>query len=104
MEVSILGIEYKIIEGNVIDYPLLKECSGYVDYSVKEIIISTDTSDWEVDDIEIIKKEILRHELIHAFLVESGLNKNCDWHNEEMVDWLAIQFPKLLDVFRKLEI
>ena len=104
MKVNILGTEYEIIEGNAIDHPLLKQYSGYCDYSTKEIIITTDTSDWEVDDIETIKKEILRHELIHAFLVESGLNKNCDWHNEEMVDWLAIQFNKIKDVFKACDI
>lgn len=67
MKVNILGTEYEIIEGNAIDHPLLKQYSGYCDYSTKEIIITTDTSDWEVDDIETTKKEILRHELIHAF-------------------------------------
>ena len=50
------------------------------------------------------KKEILRHELIHAFLVESGLNRNCGWHNEEMVDWLAIQFNKIKDIFKTCNI
>lgn len=104
MKVNILGTEYEIIEGNVMDYPLLKQHSGYCDYSTKEIIITTDTSDWEVDDIETTKKEILRHELIHAFLVESVLNKNCDWHNEEMVDWLAIQFNKIKDIFKTCNI
>ena len=104
IKVNILGTEYEIIEGNVIDYPILKKYSGYVDYSTKEIIITTDTGDWEVDDIETTKKEILRHELIHAFLVESGLNRNCDWHNEEMVDWLAIQFSKIKDIFKTCNI
>lgn len=104
MEVSILGIEYKIIEGNVIDYPLLKENTGYTDYTVKEIVITKDTSDWEVDDIEIAKKELLRHEIIHAFLIESGLNGGCGWHNEEMVDWLALQFNKIKDAFKTCDI
>lgn len=37
--------------------------------------------------------------IIHAFLHESGLDV-CSWaHNEEMVDWLAIQFPKLYEAF-----
>ena len=45
MKVNILGTEYEIIEGNVIDYPILKKYSGYVDYSTKEIIITTDTGD-----------------------------------------------------------
>ena len=44
--------------------------------------------------------------LIHAFLNESGLRYNSfapetAWaRNEEMVDWIAIQFPKLMKAFR----
>lgn len=50
----------------------------------------------------------MRHEVIHAFLNESGLQWNSftpdeAWaKNEEMVDWIAIQFPKILEVYRKL--
>lgn len=50
-------------------------------------------------------KKVLRHELMHAFLNESGLSANstvpdCAWaKNEEMVDWFAIQSPKIFKVF-----
>ena len=38
----------------------------------------------------------LKYEITHAFLAESGLRGNCDWaDNEEMVDWIAIQLPKM---------
>ncbi|HJA90843.1 MAG TPA: hypothetical protein H9948_08655 [Candidatus Jeotgalibaca merdavium] len=43
----------------------------------------------------------IRHELIHVFLFESGLGENSQWaQNEEMVDWFARQFPKLLKAFQ----
>lgn len=54
--------------------------------------------------IEEIKElhEIERHELIHAFLYECGLNDSSDWaRNEELIDWLAIQFPKINVLFEK---
>ena len=44
---------------------------------------------------------MIRHEIIHAFLYESGM-KECSsatqsWvENEEMVDWFAIQIPKIV--------
>ena len=43
---------------------------------------------------------VLVHELVHAFLYESGLSINSlspsGWaSNEEMTDWMAIQGPKL---------
>lgn len=38
----------------------------------------------------------MRHELIHAFLGESGLRSDSEWaENEEMVDYFAIQFEKI---------
>ena len=52
----------------------------------------------------------IRHEIVHAFLFESGLSSNTHgiygaWaENEEMVDWIAIQSPKIFKVFRELEI
>ena len=48
------------------------------------------------------KNSVKRHELIHAFLYESGLDA-CSWaNNEEMVDWIAIQFPKLFKAFQEV--
>jgi len=52
-------------------------------------------------------KEVLRHEIIHAFLNESGLCCNSSrfpgpWSkNEEMVDWFAIQGPKISEAWKK---
>ena len=43
----------------------------------------------------------MRHEIIHAFLCESGLAENSDWAtNEELVDWIAIQAPKLIKAWK----
>ena len=41
-------------------------------------------------------RKVKRHEIIHAFLLESGLAECSDWaQNEEMVDWLARMGPKI---------
>ena len=48
--------------------------------------------------------KVKRHEIIHAFLFESGLAENSNWaQNEEMVDFFAIQFPKLLKAFEQAD-
>jgi len=68
--------------------------------------LSTD-NEWKNEPDSVIRqraKQVLRHEIIHAFLYESGLygsSLSSDrWAlNEEMVDWLAIQFPKILKAF-----
>ena len=59
----------------------------------------------EADKIRALNKT-LRHETVHAFLYESGLNRNTfsgggkPWAaNEEMVDWFAIQGPKIMELW-----
>ena len=52
----------------------------------------------QMRNLQDYEKKILRHEIIHAFLYESGLDINShdidQWaRDEEMVDWMAIQFP-----------
>lgn len=54
-----------------------------------------------------LKKDIMRHEIIHAFLDESGLQMSSfasgAWaENEEMADWFALQLPKMVKVFREV--
>jgi hypothetical protein len=62
--------------------------------------------EWYINDAH----ETLRHEIIHAFLSESGLNSQShipsgSWSNdEEIIDWLAIQSPKIFKVFEELDI
>ena len=67
------------------------------------------TQELQIMEKNGLKKKTLRHELIHAFLAESGLSANAlsnytSWaENEEMVDWIAIQFPKILEVFKEVD-
>lgn len=50
----------------------------------------------------------LRHEIIHAYLNESGLRwdahtSNKPWaKNEEMIDWFAVQAPKIFKTYSEL--
>lgn len=55
-------------------------------------------------DLYVYKQQVLRHEILHAFLCESGLSacshKSDNWAaDEEIVEWLAIQFPKIFAAF-----
>lgn len=114
MKVNILGQNYKII---IEDFhsPGLKDSNrhGYCFFDAKEIhIVNLDTDeDWKNEKKKVKKQRrnvILRHELIHAFLFESGLAGNSNeiesWAmNEEMVDWFAIQFPKILHLFKQCD-
>ena len=105
--VDILGTKYTIKQYAEKDHPLLNGMNrdGCIDVSTKEIVLREKTPDCDLQDYETYQKSVLRHEIIHAFLYESGLDSSSfgfsgAWAtNEEMVDWIAIQFPKMLKVF-----
>lgn len=105
--VNVLGVPYTITEGNTIDFPALKDCDGYCDTSTKEIVVSDMTenagSPDAKGDLAHYQRKVIRHELTHALLFESGLSVNSWAENEEIVDWIAIQFPKLLALFTGAE-
>ncbi len=110
MKLNIMGTEYKVLYKTDEEEPYLKTCDGFCDRSRKEIVIAQmqPNPDTYQVDLEWYRKKILRHEIIHAFLHESGLEENSNstdmWaRNEEMVDWIAIQFPKILKAYQDVE-
>ena len=102
MNVSILGEKYAIIES---DNLKSEDADGLCEFYTKEIHLRNIKEDKDTfDNINVYRKKVLRHEIIHAFLFESGLASNSDWaNNEEIVDWIAIQFPKLAQAFKEAE-
>lgn len=107
--VHILGTEYKILIVEDEDYRYDKEADGWCDTSTKELLIFNFTQDKEsLRDLVAYQKKVIRHEIIHAFLYESGLSVNSlsggGWaKNEEMVDWMAIQMLKIYEAFKEAE-
>ena len=103
VEVDVLGTIYTIIKSDKTKDVKLEGLDGYCDSSVNKIVIDTfKTNDSSKADLNRYEKEVIRHELIHAFLNESGLG-GCSWGSEdEIVDWIAIQFPKMLKAFEEL--
>ena len=113
MKIDVLGTKYTIKRVNYgqDDYMEKMNFGGYCDEVEKQIVLLNlkTVPEWEADSEGRIKSrenETLRHELIHAFLNESGLSwsslpiDNAWAKNEEMVDWFAIQMPKLLKAFK----
>ena len=107
--VSILGTEYLIYDNVKMENDeLLDTCSGYCDKTVKRIVVVAEPKDSELSDWNAYHNECMRHEIIHAFMHESGIDANCrfdvegDEHPEHMVSWTAIQFPKMLKVFQEV--
>lgn len=108
MIISILGSDWTIL---YVDYETdryLKnnELDGYASPLSKQIVVSysetvPNRSDCSEKEHRLSEKETLRHEIVHAFLFESGLADssiilNFPWaKNEEMIDWIAVQGPKI---------
>lgn len=107
-KVNVLGTEYEIIRGvkEESDPKLKDNADGYCDFTTKKIVIAEMIeSEYTVENLKHYENKVIRHELIHAFLYESGLDVNSDWaRNEEVIDWIAIQFEKMFKVFKELEI
>ena len=109
--VMVLGTKYKIFYETKESNPKMEGSKGYTELCAKEIHIDRSWFEGPKDDPnpELILKDlhlegmkVLRHELVHAFILESGLCECCAWaENEELVDWIARQFPKMAECFEK---
>ena len=77
MKIDVLGAEYTLTVIRGSKEPRLKDCDGFCDETTKEMLVEN---------------------------YESGLAENSNWaQNEEMVDFFAIQFPKLLKAFEQAD-
>ena len=109
MKVNILGQDYEIIKQTKGENPKLEDSYGFCEIYSKKIVIDDsigkDNDKKTVENIDLFINKVMRHEVIHAFFGESGLDTNTDFaRNEELVDWLAYQIPKIWRVLVELGI
>lgn len=105
MKVNVLSTVYRIKY-----VPSLDGRGGETDFYTKEICISEQNdipAEYKTDNLKEMQRHVLRHELIHAFLFESGMDQNSAAHeawavNEEMIDWVAIQMPKIMAAYESV--
>jgi hypothetical protein len=113
-KVNILGTEYSIIVKKYDEEEAFSRrgIDGYCDSYKKEIVVCDMTTykDWEHESKETCEgcqKGTARHEIVHAFYSESGLSDSTfsvdtPWaKNEEMVDWIATQGPKIYKAWQE---
>lgn len=110
--INILGTEYecrRTIESEDAD---IKNRFGYIWYRMRQIVIRDLYRDdgWTHEPEQLKKinmQEALRHEILHGFLHESGLAESSiqitgGWSkNEEMIDWFALQAPKIFQAYQQ---
>jgi hypothetical protein len=93
MTIDILGKQWVIEELSSDEDEKLSECDGYCDWTTRRIVIEREVKG-NLGDMEKYVRKVKRHEIVHAFLCESGLADGAlpvdSWaDNEEMVDWVA---------------
>lgn len=109
-KINVLGTEINIVFREEKNDPQLEDLGGYFDSSENLIVVKIPEKDINsLNNLENWQKKVMRHEIIHAFLYESGLDwstspVDCWSTNEEMVDWLTIQSPKIFKVFQELKL
>ncbi len=97
MKINVLGTEYEIFLNSDIAF------DGKTDFTTKKIFIQEMNKDtgYEWEDNRCHEKRTIRHELVHAFMRESGLCHNSEWGRDEtLIDWIALQAPKLIKAFQ----
>ncbi len=108
-KVHVLGSDWLISFMSCEQDKQLKINDGYCDHTTRHIVIrkyDRPPKPEQLQDMDVHEKQILRHEIVHAFLFESGLGNDSAkakaWAaNEEMIDWIAFQHEKLHKAFEE---
>lgn len=114
MKINVLGTEYTAVMKKYDEDEAFERLSidGYCDGLTKQIVCCDMSTfkGWEHESRETIlaaECATQRHEIVHAFLFESGLADSSftvdeAWaKNEEMVDWIALQGPKIYKAWQE---
>lgn len=108
---NVLGTDWTLRFEDESCSPRYQEHNGWCDSSTKQCHVCYRTQNkMTLENPYDFYNSIARHEVIHAFLYESGIvsaaiirtNKWCK--DEMMIDWMATQMPKIYEVFKHLEI
>lgn len=112
--VDVLGTKYSIEVKGYNDDPAFSKSGidGYCEQGTHRIVIGDlhTWPGWEDESEEFIianMKHTLKHELCHGIFSESGMEDNgdkCDgpWcRHEPLIDWIAIQGPKLYKIWQQ---
>ena len=106
VKINVLGTTYIVGASRPNEDKNLVNVDAYCDHTTKRIVINDDYAEGAtIGNPEYYMKKVLRHEVIHAFMYESGLDEQAtfdDEHFEQMVDWIAIQHEKLHAIYEEL--
>lgn len=100
-KINILGTTYTLSKESHTHNPKLINSNAYTETLSKKIVFEVSSKNLEtLENLNVLDRKVLRHEIIHAFLHESGLSTYGE--DEVLTDWLALQFPKIAKVLSEL--
>lgn len=91
MTINVMGTEYKVYLDSEKNNVYLKGNSAFVATEMKKIYVDENIHPSSLE-------RTIKHELVHAFLIESGLDTETWANNEEIVDRIALQLDKIYTV------
>ena len=100
--INILGTNYRFVVDSKSLEPDTDGLCGYYNKQItirRVIDIFDNTAKFEEKKLRF--NEIMRHEIVHAFLDESGLDNYSS--DEVLVQWMAAQLPKMFEVMKECE-
>lgn len=95
MKINVLGTPYELVTAN-----LPEDRDGECDRFRKVMTVRPDSElDGDAETKPEYRRAIIRHEIVHAFLFESGLSEyGCD---EALVEWVALKMPQMVEAMQK---
>lgn len=106
--ISILGNKWKIKYKKRSVDECLDDSDGYCDETTKKIVIAIQEKEkYSCEDLQKYMRKVLRHEIIHSYLFECGLNECIpisSGQSELYVDWFARKFPDIYKTYKRLDI
>lgn len=101
IKVNILGSEWTVRSATETEEPRLENKNGFTDWTARLICLERELQG-DIGSMETYMNKVIRHELIHAFMDESGFGdcfEHKDFGQEEtVVDWFAYQMPKIMEL------
>ena len=99
IKVNILGSEWTVRSATEAEEPRLENKNGFTDWTARLICLEQEPQG-DIGSMETYMNKVIRHELIHAFMDESGFGDCFEHklfgHEETVVDWFAHQMPKIM--------
>ena len=104
--VRILGAVWTVRSATEAEEPRLEGVNGFTDWTTRTICLEKNTHG-NLGSIETYMNKVIKHEVVHAFMFESGLGdsfEHKDYGQEEtIVDWFAFQMGKIVNVVREIQ-